>query len=516
MKKAKVFWFIIFICIVAGFVALGIRYCFPPRVFDRTVRSDVLHLGSLSQKVLVGRYKLNVDLYFNPSTTVKYIIPVDENNKPLPSASNVVFYAPFGGDTGENFEKHEWLIPFIVECGYTVFSMSMKRNVQNSSPECFFVFEESGWHDVVEEVKERLVAEYSLKDQPMISVGQSAGGALTQRLLISKPGLIDIAAWGSSGDYTEWQGPPQAAILMVSTWGDGGTQATDLLWKDLRAINGKALRAYTPLLRPRDYHSIGKSAHQLIKFFVRDMVNSRAEHNGIGYEAANGYPGLSSDFYKVWNSLPHEFFGEQAKDYSHLKVLPVVPENPQRVIWIMTDQVNKKIDPGIALEVVWRMLTPNSIVIYNQFGQEQYDNPQMVDDVLAKILSVNEWRDLLLYVLGDGLGGQAVAVAALKSQNDRIRRIITLDSIYQFEPNEALSIAAHIRGNRIPFSICFSQYNFELLPDSPAIAEEVYLDGERTMLGVWEKLLNRFFFNEENSNSEIPSIAPVEEGAARQ
>ena len=117
MKKAKVFWFIIFICIVAGFVALGIRYCFPPRVFDRTVRSDVLHLGSLSQKVLVGRYKLNVDLYFNPSTTVKYIIPVDENNKPLPSASNVVFYAPFGGDTGENFEKHEWLIPFIVECG---------------------------------------------------------------------------------------------------------------------------------------------------------------------------------------------------------------------------------------------------------------------------------------------------------------------------------------------------------------------------------------------------------------
>ena len=182
----------------------------------------------------------------------------------------------------------------------------------------------------------------------------------------------------------------------------------------------------------------------------------------------------------------------------------------------MTDQVNKKIDPGVALEVVWRMLTPNSIVIYNQFGQEQCDNPQMVDDVLAKILSVNEWRDLPLYVLGDGLGGQAVAVAALKSQNDRIRRIITLDSIYQFEPNEALSIAAHIRGNRIPFSICFSQYNFELLPDSPAIAEEVYLDGERTMLGVWEKLLNRFFFNEENSNSEIPSIAPVEEGAARQ
>ena len=111
----------------------------------------------------------------------------------------------------------------------------------------------------------------------------------------------------------------------------------------------------------------------------------------------------------------------------------------------MTDQVNKKIDPGVALEVVWRMLTPNSIVIYNQFGQEQCDNPQMVDDVLAKILSVNNWRDLPLYVLGDGLGGQAVAFAVQVSSMDVIARKLRLS--WQL-PDRCLPQSRHLQMRR--------------------------------------------------------------------
>ena len=47
---------------------------------------------------LEGIFEIRANLPLNRITSVRYIIPTDENGVPLRSASNIVFYAPFNGE----------------------------------------------------------------------------------------------------------------------------------------------------------------------------------------------------------------------------------------------------------------------------------------------------------------------------------------------------------------------------------------------------------------------------------
>ena len=89
---------------------------------------------------------------YNPYTEVMYCIPIDpETEKPLPSASNVIFYAPYAGAIVE-FKKDG--IPghirkFAEEYGYTVITLTIvSGDKTRHHPQKYYVHNTSGWHDI--------------------------------------------------------------------------------------------------------------------------------------------------------------------------------------------------------------------------------------------------------------------------------------------------------------------------------------------------------------------------------
>ena len=121
-----------------------------------------------------GDFVLPTEFQDNENLLISYMVPVDEQGNPLPSAHNVVFYAPFLGDNMPL--RKPQLRYFAQKLGFTIFTMNNKcdRDVVGDKQK-YYIFNESGWHDIVWKAHQKLLADFKLEPRKLLVVGESAG-----------------------------------------------------------------------------------------------------------------------------------------------------------------------------------------------------------------------------------------------------------------------------------------------------------------------------------------------------
>lgn len=172
--------------------------------------------------VLFGSYELKVNLPLNKRITVQYAIPWDDiAGKPKTTASNVVFYAPFNGDAPIISKGlKQWHRYYPETLGYTIFSMTIEANVDIvKDPEQYYIYPESGWHDLVFKVKRQIEQKYHLQEKPLLIVGESSGGSMAQQMAAAHPDKVAAAAWCGGSRYAEFKSANPVPMLAINTWG---------------------------------------------------------------------------------------------------------------------------------------------------------------------------------------------------------------------------------------------------------------------------------------------------------
>jgi hypothetical protein len=202
----------------------------PPLAIDARNISDGLYCG---------HFNLRVNLPLNDETTVYFCIPVaNGSGQPLRQASNLVFYAPYNGEgiimgrTG----MPDKLRRLAKATGFTVFTMKiLAGSGLRYQPKVYYTYPQSGWFDLVFELKAHLEREFCLECKPLCAVGESAGGSMIERMLVKYPDRFDAVAWNGGTAY-DMHLPDQcrARILVFNTEGCPGTRATTLLVKEAR------------------------------------------------------------------------------------------------------------------------------------------------------------------------------------------------------------------------------------------------------------------------------------------
>ncbi len=399
---------------------------------------------------LVGEFKVHVRLPLNPETRVRYVIPVDAAGKPLPTAADMVFYAPFNGEDGSTFfTRLEWLKPFWEEHGFAVFSLSMAANtIITDDVKQYYIYPECGWYEVITAIPDYLCGEFAIPKRPMLIVGESAGGSLAQRMTQTIPEAIEAAAWCGATRPMQPQRPTHMKLLALNTWGCPGAPSVRKAVLGLRELGGEILHGITPPHTGprRDYHAAGEDAYMLIRQFIVDAARSR--------DTGAAFP--SEEFQHLWAQLPHTVADTWLEPEKTLDELPVYPPRPDadRVLFLLWEP--GKLPFGMMMDALQLLAEQRVIPVAVPMHERFYENPELPGAMLRQVLARPEWSALPAYVAGTGAGGQMAAVAALRHSDARIVRITTLDSAYEY-PFEHLSIAANYQEQSPPLYLVYSR-----------------------------------------------------------
>ena len=194
--------------------------------------------------LIIGSFDVKVDLYLNEYTSVRYAIPIDVNtNKPVPSADNILFYAPYNGEApilSNGFPKHILEMARRRKC--SVFTLVIKTDtISTSERDKYYVYNESGWHDIIFAIHRHICECYGFKPRKIKIFGESSGGSLAQNLLVNYPHLVDKAAWNGGCRYANFkQNVSYPSFLACSIWGCYGQEITREMCIDARKMNIQA------------------------------------------------------------------------------------------------------------------------------------------------------------------------------------------------------------------------------------------------------------------------------------
>ncbi|WP_176011904.1 hypothetical protein [Victivallis sp. Marseille-Q1083] len=438
-----------------------------------------------------GSFTMRVNLPLNRDTTVSYVIPVDREGKPLPSASNLIFYAPFNGDWGHLFfENAKWLENLWLEQGYSVFSLLARTNLKVTDDVTrYYIYPECGWYEVIWRIQDELVRKYGLEKRPLLVVGESAGGSLGQQMAVTEPDRVDAAAWCGGTRYRLEAGPGRGALLALSTWGCPGSEASDAMGTALRQQGRQVLRALTPPdLGPGviSHHSTGRRAYELICSFIRGVVALRDANGGV-LPAVAHWPVRrqidgqtcwlpSEEFAAQWDGLPREVTdavcGGKTPEAGWV-AYPASPEADRLALLVFSAEFP---DPAVFMDGLAELAARKVVPVVVAADEEKLTAENFLPEMLEKILQEERWRDLPLIVIGMDLTGQRTAIAALNNGSDRIRRIVLLDTDYE-SPFPQWSIQAFRAQSDIPLLMLCSTSALPEQPD-PCTAWE-YLEPEK-------------------------------------
>ena len=291
--------------IIATMLLLGgIWHFIVPHDFGFAEKTIVMQAGSRQMRVLICTFSRRVWLPENWTIRACALIPVDESGRPLPSASDVVFYAPFRNDTGDRLERNDWMRDMVVQLGCSIFSVSMDcLGLDVLDHRRYYVYPESGWASAVFAIHRRLVRRYRLAPRRLVAVGQSAGGSMIQQMAARHPDRLDAGAWCGGGHYAAWPAPNAMPLMSLSTAGCHGSFASDESVRQLREKGGAILRRITPPLNAGDHHSIGLEARQAVISFIGEMLRQRAANHGAMPPPRQCYDALQPQFWQRWEQL---------------------------------------------------------------------------------------------------------------------------------------------------------------------------------------------------------------------
>ena len=199
-------------------------------IYDNHLYYPPLSVRPVPGKALFeGMFELNVSKPLNPTSLVRYAVPLDkESGLPLPSASTVVFYAPFNGEAGQiRSGLPAWVRDLSIKHGFSVFSLSIEANIFITDDHSqYYIYPESGWPTLVFRIHEHLVKEFGLEPRRLIVIGESSGGSMAQHMACAFPEKISVAAWNGGLRYTAFPSTCDARMLALNVWGCPGLEPT--------------------------------------------------------------------------------------------------------------------------------------------------------------------------------------------------------------------------------------------------------------------------------------------------
>jgi tetratricopeptide (TPR) repeat protein len=434
------------------------------RALDKWTECDVSSMDKSSTptyKIKEGSFILETNLPNNENLKITYIVPVDSQGKPLPSAHNVVFHAPYAGEKNPLNSPHRRC--FSEKLGFTSFSFNMKLDLSfRNDKQKFYIYNESGWHDIVFTAQQKLLNDFNLAPSKLLVVGQSSGGTMGQQLASAHPNKIDAVAATGGDSCTSVQSRSKVAWLVLNTWGDYYICDAKKLKMQAKSIGIQVLCGETPfILKNKDgthaHHSASPFAWKLMHTFIRDVVALREKNNGVMplaekwpvEETINNEKQFlpSEKFASLWKKLPHESTSILANkaDDSHIIVMP--PSGRARAVILFVHD-SSFYNSTHLMDNLYFLAKQNNIAIAVKVSDNHFKTLKKIKGVLKLILKKKKWRNLYVYVLGSGDGGRLVAAAALSNNNPRIKRITTFNSKYRW-PFEKLSPVRYRRKSRI-------------------------------------------------------------------
>lgn len=395
--------------------------------------------------VLEGFFTLEVNLYKNKHVRVRYLIPVDENNRPLPSASNLIFHAPFSGESRwlkDGFAP--WQRYFAEKLKYSIFSMAIAaEGTADRGREQYYIYPEAGWFEWVFKVQDRLVKQYGLEKRPLLVTGVSAGGSMAEMMLNRYPDKIAAAAWCGGSVYEKLRADNPVPILALNTMGCAGQNSTGTLFETTRQSGKESiLRAVTPpnYSYTNDHHSPGELAFTMMHTFIRDMAEMREKY-GVIPPAAQWPEQMSvarrtvrlpsAGFKMLWEKIPHD---PLAYTPDRLHEFPG-PAHPDRIVFFVCDPgTGQTIFP---LDELY-YLAENGAKVFFLFAESPLSSRSEIEKGVKQIARD---KTLPVYLIGSGLGGNLVARAAGRNPLSRLERITLVNPKFD-NPFEELSLTA--------------------------------------------------------------------------
>lgn len=425
-----------------------------------------------------GDFMLKTNLTGNEDLKISYLMPVDVQGEPLPSAHNIVFYAPFAGERTPL--KNPYLRYFAEKLGFTIFSLNVELDLEYMrNRQIYYVYPESGWHDIVFVAQQKLIDDFKLKSQKLLVVGVSAGGSMAQLIGVHYPDKIDVVAMIGGGTFEPVSSNSKIAWLALNTWGCWYTSATQKFKAQAKTQGVQVLRGETPsVLKTKDnmfaHHAASNFAWKLMQAFIKETVALREKNNGIMppveqwpiAETINQEKQYlpSVEFAELWKQLPHEgtalFENETETDDSNKYIIVDPPSRHVRgiVLFIHDPSLYESVH---LMDNLYFLAKKDNIAISVKMGDDHFKTLEKIKNALNFILGNEKWSRLPVYVQGSGAGGRLAAIAALSNGNARIKRIATLNSEYMF-PFDELSIASYRNKSRIPLKMLAGNNDFSV------------------------------------------------------
>ena len=410
-------------------------------------------------KIMRGRFSLRVNLPWNFRTTVTYLMPVDEQGKPLPSASDMVFYAPFSGEAWRKPPSRPIHFYFAEELGMTIFSFSIELGKTYTQEPLDYSNPDSGWMEVVMQCRELIVRRHGLELRPLLAWGQSAGEAMAGHLALRYPDAVDAITGCGGGIRVKPTQINHTAWLVLNTWGCPAVPVNRIFEKRMRDLGMPCLRAETPPLRERkqgvNHHTPNQEAYELIACFLSDAARLRRENGGRMpppaqwpvTEVIQGktYQLPSAEFARLWRQLPHEITAWQAAPEAAGNtgiVRSVYPprDDVKRLLVVVSplsgeaglrDSLYECVIPGVL-----------AVGLTDRFGEAGVEDWKRA---LRDILNEEKWKQYPLELALGGFQGQLALRAALELKSERIRRIGCFKLEYD-HPTPEISPAKAIDG----------------------------------------------------------------------
>lgn len=315
----------LFFCILSGIALLLLAGWFGWWHFyvrqDFTLR-DVRTEAKADGALLYGKGRMRINLPQNHIIDVHFVIPCQaRTGQPLESASTMLFWAPYLGEERSIREGglHAWALDYARQCGWTVFTFTVEGGGKKDGvPESYYIYPESGWHDVVFAVKAALEVRYGLAPKALLVAGESAGGSLAEHLPVSHPNYIAAAAWSGGTTYRALP-ESDAAVFFLNNWGCYGVSSSHRLYAESVENGREVLWTEIPPnagAKSLNHHTPSQLTAQLKQSFLRgamalaDSVTGKVSPPSewpCEYTMPDGHVAKlpSEEFLRLWERLPH-------------------------------------------------------------------------------------------------------------------------------------------------------------------------------------------------------------------
>ncbi len=418
----------------------------------------------ITDGLLIGRYVFKASRPLNPDSEVGYIIPVDEKGKPLPGASDMIFYGPYNGE-GYRIAPgtQPWLQALAKRNSCTVFSLKIIANTDiTDDRETYYVYPEAGWFDLVFAAQQKLTRKFSFPEKKLILLGMSSGGSMAQNMIAARPEKIEAAVWNGGSRYdTPDAKSDHIPRLMINTWGCPGEPATAELARKLQQRGAPVLFTVTgpnPELKKNSHHDPGPDYYTLMEQYLQSILRLRRENHGK-LPPAKQWPCRNGDEYfpdaefaRCWQQ---RFPRRPEWDSSRLFGVYPVTGTGRRLAIIFVD--DDKLEEPFTLDIFYLLSRQSAVPVVIPSGDNLADAAEKNLKALSSVLHDDRWKDLPVYIIGLGRGGQLGAVTAMGHPAERNIKKITLFDPNMASPFPLLSIEESRKKSSIPLVVYLDQ-----------------------------------------------------------